>query len=187
MVGGVRDRAVSGCLWRRLQQPGAEVTGDNGRERRGWGSNGNPLRRAVRDEVDAGPLYRYAADQALDTPFASPVWSGIEDGLLADLIDQRELRDLSAWQLDGGYAERSAPLSPLDVLASSGGYYEIHSGIVPTCPAGNDRPPPELASLRVISLTAPRDAVSACSEWWSVTLFLGGARIRGVALRLGAP
>lgn len=85
------------------------------------------------------------------------------------------------------YAEATGPFSALDVLASSGGYYELHRGVVPTCPAGNDKVPPGFAELRSISLTAPSDTTSACSEW-GVTLFLDGEKnIRGVALRLGSP
>jgi hypothetical protein len=74
------------------------------------------------------------------------------------------------------------------VVASSGGYYELHDGVVATCPSGNHQPPPELVGMRAISLTAPSDTVSACMEWWGVTLFLDtDAKIRGAALRLGSP
>ncbi len=42
--------------------------------------------------------------------------------------------------------------------------------------------------MRAFSLTAPTDTVGACTQWWSVTLFLDiNNRIRAAALRLGSP
>lgn len=137
----------------------------------------------------AREFYRFAADPSLGSAFADGgVWVGIEDGLKSTRLVGSELGELAAWELDTGYAERSGPFSALDTLALSGGYYEVRDGVAGTCPAGNDKAPPELDGLRAISLTAPDDVTSACLEWWGVTLFLDPQNlIRGVALRLGSP
>ena len=140
------------------------------------------------DAVLARQFYRFAADPSLGAPFvAGDVWTGIEDGLVATTVRPEQRIDLAAWRLDGEYAERGGPFSALDVLASSGGYFELHCGIAGTCPGGNDDPPVGLAGLRAISLTVPEDAIDSCMDWWGVTLFLEGDEIRGVALRLGSP
>ena len=101
-----------------------------------------------------------------------------------------QLNDPNAWQVGEGYAERMGPFSPLDILAGSGGYYEVHRGILPTCgfEAEDDEAPPELSGLRAITITVPHDAMMACMDWWGITLFLDSqAHVRGVALRLGSP
>lgn len=140
------------------------------------------------DAVLARALYRFAADPSLGAPFVTgDVWTGIEDGLAATRVGAGQQADLAAWRLDAEYAERGGPFSALDVLASSGGYYEVHRGIVGTCPGGNAKAPAELAGLRAISLTVPEDAIDSCMNWWGVTLFLDGGDIGGVALRLGSP
>jgi hypothetical protein len=141
------------------------------------------------DAVLARQFYRFAADPTLGAPFAAgEVWTGIENGPAGRSLVDRELAQLAAWQVGEAYAERSGPFSALDVVASSGGYYELHNGVVPTCSLGNDEPPPELVGLRAITLAAPSDTVSACMEWWGVTLFLDASnQIRGAALRLGSP
>lgn len=140
------------------------------------------------DAALARQFYRFAADPALGAPFAAgDVWTGIEDGLAATTLDVPERADLAAWRLHTAYAESAGPFSALDVVASSGGYYELHRGIVGTCPRGNADPPPELAALRAITLTVPGDAIDSCLQWWGVTLFLEDDRIRGVALRHGSP
>lgn len=141
------------------------------------------------DGALAREFYRFAANPSLGAPFVDgEVWVGIDSGLTAIRLSEAERADLASWELGTGYAEATGPFSPLDVLASSGGYYELHRGVVPTCPRGDDTVPPGFAELRSISLTAPSDTTSACSQWWGVTLFLDGEnRIRGVALRLGSP
>jgi len=140
------------------------------------------------DAVLARTFYRFAADQSRPAPFANgSVWNGIEAGPHALMVHEDELLDSSAWLLQGGYAEAVGPFSSLDILAASGGYYELHRGIVPACPRGNDEAPPAMEDLRAISLTAPSDSVTSCSQWWGVTLFLKRDLIRGVALRLGSP
>lgn len=140
------------------------------------------------DAALARQFYRFAADPSLGAPFVDgDVWIGIEDGLAATAVSADERADLAAWQLDAEYAERGGPFSALDVLASSGGYYEVHRGVVGTCPGGNDATPTELAGLRAISLTVPEDSIDSCMDWWDVTLFLDGDEIRGVAMRLGSP
>lgn len=141
------------------------------------------------DALLARQFYRFAADAALGAPFVSgAVWVGIEHGPTAIRLGEAERTDPTAWQVGTGYAERTGPFSALDILAASGGYYELHPGVVGTCPSGDGATPPELAGLRAISLTAPSDTVSACSQWWGVTLFLDAEnRIGGVALRLGSP
>lgn len=141
------------------------------------------------DAALARQFYRFAADPSLGAPFVSgEVWTGIENGPTAISLGEVERADLAAWQLGTGYAERTGPFSALDIVASSGGYYELHRGVAPTCPSGSDEAPPELAGLRAISLTAPRDTTRACLEWWGVSLFLDDEnKIRGVALRLGSP
>ncbi|WP_041546767.1 PASTA domain-containing protein [Nocardioides sp. XL1] len=140
------------------------------------------------DAVLARKLYRFAADPSVGAPFvAGEVWTGIEDGLASTTVGAAERTDLAAWQLDAEYAERGGPFSALDVLASSGGYYELHRGIVGTCPGGNAKAPAGLAGLRAISLTVPEDAIDSCLQWWGVTVFLDHDQIRGVALRLGSP
>ena len=151
-------------------------------------------------EGDLGPLrgpdarlarefYRFAADPSLGAPFSDGgTWVGIEAGRTSISLDEAERQHLEAWEIGAGYAEQSGPFSALDTLAASGGYYELRRGIAATCPMGNDDPPPHLADARAISLSAPADATSACTEWWGVTLFLDPQdRIQGVALRLGSP
>ncbi|WP_121252104.1 PASTA domain-containing protein [Nocardioides ferulae] len=141
------------------------------------------------DATLARAFYRFAADPTLGAPFApGAVWTGIEDGLAGTNLDEAARTDLSAWQLHTTYAERGGPFSALDVVAASGGYYELTRGVAGTCPAGEGEAPPELAGLRALSLTAPRDVTDSCMEWWGVTLFLDGEdHIRGIALRLGSP
>ncbi len=140
------------------------------------------------DAVLAREFYRFAADPSLDAPITGDgVWTGIESGLAGITLNDDDLTDLDAWQLHTGYAERTGPFSALDIVAGSGGYYELHRGITPTCGFGSGDPPPELEGLRAISLTVPSDTISACMDWWGVTLFLEGDRVRGVALRLGSP
>lgn len=141
------------------------------------------------DVALARAFYRFASDPSLGGPFAgADVWVGIEEGMESTVLRGDALTDLAAWELGTGYAERSGPLSPLDTLAGSGGYYEVRRGVAATCPGGNDAAPPGLGDLRAISLTAPGDVVSACLDWWAVTLFVDSRdRIRGVALRLGSP
>ena len=140
------------------------------------------------DAVLARKLYRFAADPSLGAPFvAGDVWTGIEDGITETTVGPEQRADLTAWQLDGEYAEQGGPFSALDVLASSGGYYEVHRGIVGTCPGGNAKAPDGLAGLRAISLTVPEDSIDSCLQWWGVTLFLDHDQIRGVALRFGSP
>ena len=96
--------------------------------------------------------------------------------------------ELTAWEVGTGYAERIGPFSALDLVAASGGYYNLHAGVAGTCPRGEGKAPPELAGLRTISLTAPTATTSSCMDWWGVTLFLSADhQIRGVALRLGSP
>jgi len=140
------------------------------------------------DAALARQFYRFSANPALGAPFAvGEVWVGIENGLSATTIGESDWNDLAAWELDAAYAEASGPFSALDIAARSGGYYELHRGVPSTC-FGNDQTPPELMGLRAISLTAPLDTVSACMQWWGVTLFLDDEnQIRGVALRLGSP
>jgi hypothetical protein len=140
------------------------------------------------DAVLARVFYRFAADPSLGAPFVDgEVWTGIEAGLTATTVSPERRVDLAAWRLPGEYAERGGPFSALDVLAGSGGFYEVHRGVVGTCPGGNDAAPPELAGLRAISLTVPEDSIDSCLQWWGVTLFLDSDQIRGVALRLGSP
>lgn len=148
------------------------------------GDGGHP------DVALASEFYRFAADPALGAPFGEgTLWVGIEDGVKATRLAGNELSELASWELHGvEYAERSDPFSALDMLAASGGRFELHDGVVGTCPGGNDKAPSELAGLRAISLTAPEDVTSACHEWWGVTLFLDSDdEITGVALRLGSP
>lgn len=136
----------------------------------------------------AREFYRFAADPSLGGPFAYvDIWVGIEGGPTAVRLGAAERASLNAWIIHTGYAERSGPFSPLDVVASSGGYFEVHEGI-PGCAGTTDDVPDELVGLRAITLTPPRDTVGACMEWWGVTLFLDENHlIRGVALRLGSP
>lgn len=141
------------------------------------------------DAVVARQFYRFAADPSLGAPFApEDTWVGIEAGPTSVRLGAEERGHLPAWELDAAYAESLGPFSAPDLLARTGGYFELHRGVVGTCPTGDDRAPAELAGLRAITLTAPADTVAACMEWWGVTLFLDAAdRIRGVALRQGAP
>lgn len=136
----------------------------------------------------ARAFYRFAADPTLGAPFADgALWVGIEGGPTSVRLDASERDDLAAWELDTDYAERSGPFSALDVVASSGGYFELHAGI-PGCAGTTADVPAELAGLRPLTLTPPADTVGACLQWWGVTLFLDDHDlIRGVALRLGSP
>lgn len=141
------------------------------------------------DEALPQNFYRFAADPSLGARFAGGgVWVGIEDGPTSTTVAGDELGKLAAWELDTEYAERSGPFSALDVLAGSGGWYELREGVVGTCPESAGEAPPGLEGLRALSLSSPADVTSACLEWWGVTLFLDAQdRIRGVALRLGSP
>lgn len=194
----VRCEARPGTVVRQTPAPGAELTEEATVQVRTARLDLDEFRGPC-DVRELGPVrgpdaalvrqfYRFAADPSLGAPFVDgPVWTGIEDGLAATTVSAAQRAHLAAWQLDGEYAERSGPFSALDVVAASGGYYEVRRGIAGTCPGGNGAAPPELAGLRAISLTAPADTVGACLEWWGVTLFLAGDEIRGVALRLGSP
>lgn len=141
------------------------------------------------DAVLARRFYRFAANTSLGAPFATgEVWTGIANGLAAARLGNGERERLEAWRPETDYAERTGPFSALDVVASSGGYYELHRGIARTCASGKVEAPHELAGLRAITLSAPADTTDSCSDWWAVTLFLDGdGKIRGVALRLGSP
>lgn len=141
------------------------------------------------DAEIARNFYRFAADPSLGAAFADgDLWVGIEGGGPAAVqLDAAERSSLDAWRLVALYAERSGPFSALDVVASTGGYFELHNGI-PGCVATTDDVPDDLEGLRAITLTAPEDNVRACLEWWGVTLFLDDAgQIHGVALRFGSP
>jgi hypothetical protein len=141
------------------------------------------------DAAVARELYRFAADPTLGAPFvAGDVWVGIEDGGPGAVhLDATERPDLAAWKVGRFYAERSGPFSALDMLASSGGYYEVNRGIS-TCAGMGDGVAPELTHLRAITLTPAPGTVGACLAWWGVTLYLDDAGlIHGVALRLGSP
>ena len=141
------------------------------------------------DEALAEDFYRFAADPTLGAPFTDGgVWVGIGAGPTSTTVAGDELGELATWELETEYAERSGPFSALDVLAASGGWYELREGVVGTCPEGAGEAPAELEGLRALSLSSPADVTSACLEWWGVTLFLDAQdRIRGVALRLGSP
>jgi hypothetical protein len=141
------------------------------------------------DAAAARQFYRFASDPKLGAPFADgDLWVGIENGPAVLKLAEAARTDLAAWEIDTAYAERSGPLSALDVLARSGGYYELTRGVNTGCFTGEWRAPPELVGLRAVSFAAPSDTVSACMEWWSVTLFLDtDHRIHGVSLRLGSP
>lgn len=196
----VRCEARPGTVVRQSPAPGAALT-DGTQVRLGIGTLDLEEFRGPCDPADAdlGPVtgpdaalargfYRFAADPSLGAPFVdADVWTGIEDGLVATTVSPAQRADLDAWLLDGEYAEQGGPFSALDVLASSGGYFELHRGIVGTCPAGDDDPPPDLAGMRAISLTVPEGSIDSCMKWWAVTLFLEGDQIRGVALRIGSP
>lgn len=141
------------------------------------------------DETLAEDFYRFAADPSLGAPFADGgVWVGIGDGPTSTTVSGDSLDALASWELQTEYAERSGPFSALDVLAESGGWYELRDGVVGTCPESAGEAPPGLEGLRALSLSSPADVTSACLEWWGVTLFIDAQdRIRGVALRLGSP
>ena len=136
----------------------------------------------------AREFYTFAADPSRGNPFvAGEVWNGVEAGPIAETLEAVERPNLAAWQLEGAYGDWVGPFSALDVVAGSGGYYELHRGIVPSCPGGYDKAPPELVGLRAVTITVPSDTVTACLEWWGVTLYLSDGLVRGVSLRLGSP
>ncbi|WP_183095461.1 PASTA domain-containing protein [Nocardioides stalactiti] len=139
------------------------------------------------DAALARAFYRFAADPSLGAPFGDgPLWVGIEGGPTSAMISPEDRSSLAAWSLDALYAESSGPFSALDLVASTGGRFEVHDGI-PGCFTG-DGVPAELADLRPISITRDADLVGACLDWWAVTLFVDeDDRIRGVALRMGSP
>jgi hypothetical protein len=141
-----------------------------------------------RDAALARAFYRFAVDPSVPAPFASgEVLVAIEDRV-ALRLGPGERQRLTSWQIHEAYAEASGPFSALDLVASSGGYYELHPGVLPTCPTQTDDVPRELAGLRPLTLTTPAGATTSCMEWWGVTLFLDAAdRIAGVALRMGSP
>ncbi len=137
----------------------------------------------------AREFYRFASDPSLGAPFADgAIWAGIEEGPAAVAVGEAERADLGAWEIDTAYAERSGPFSALDLLARSGGYYELAGGVNAGCFTDKGTRPTKLVGLRAISFAAPSDTVSSCLEWWSVTLFLNDQHeIQGVSLRLGSP
>lgn len=136
----------------------------------------------------AREFYRFAADPALGAPFVDgDVWVGIEGGPAKAMLSADERADLAAWRFYAEYAERAGDMSPLDTLAASGGLYEVHRGVRPTCAFGYNEIPPDLAHLRAVTLAAAADTTSACMDWWGVVLYLDEDRIAGVALKLGAP
>lgn len=136
----------------------------------------------------AWQFYRFAADPTLGAPFGERVWVGIEDSSTGAWLSGPELMELDAWQIGTAYAEAVGPFSALDHLASSGGYFQINSGITPTCPDGNRDAPAGLSGMRALSLTSPAESFASCMDWWGVTLSLDGAdRIHGVTLRKGSP
>lgn len=140
------------------------------------------------DAVLARAFYRFAADPTLGGPFAAdPTWLGIESGLWETTVAETDRDELDAWRMDTNYAEASGPMLPLDLVAGTGGYFEVHHGIVDTCTADNAAPD-ALRGLRAISITPPSDVVGSCMQMWAVTLFVDGDDlIRGVALRMGSP
>jgi hypothetical protein len=194
----VRCQAQPGTVVRQVPAAGAVITDDTVVRLRTARLDLDEFRGPC-DVAELGPVtgsdaalarqfYRFAADPALGAHFVDgDVWTGIEAGLLVTTVSPARRADPSAWHLEGEYAERGGPFSALDVLAGSGGYFEVHRGIVGTCPAGDNDPPSELAGLRAISLTVPEASIDSCMNWWGVTLFLDGDAIRGVALRLGSP
>lgn len=138
----------------------------------------------------AREFYRFAADPTLGAPFVDgDVWFGIEGGPVHTWVSAADRTDPEAWEVDSSYAERIGPFSALDVLAMTGGRYEVHRGVVPTCNFPSEpEVPTELSGLRAISLTSAEDSIGSCSQWFGVTLFVDGPdRIAGVALRLGSP
>lgn len=141
------------------------------------------------DATLARGFYRFAADPTRGAPFVDGgVWTGIEDGPAGIVVDPERRADLRAWRIDTAYAERRGPFSALDVVAASGGWYELHRGVAGTCGTSPPGAPAALAGLRAVTLTAPADTVSSCLQQWAVTLFLDHAdRIAGVGLRLGSP
>lgn len=141
--------------------------------------------RGVEAEI-AEQFYRFAADPDLGAPFVDgPVRVRLGTGPGA-VVGEDVRTALTAWELSGPYAERSGPLSPLDVVAASGGYYEVRRGVVAECFTGAAQEP--TAPARAISLVARADAVDSCMNWWGVTLHLDAEdRISEVVLRLGSP
>ena len=104
-----------------------------------------------RDAGIARAFYRFAADSSLGAPFAdTDIWVGIEDRPDAHSLSASELSNLSAWELRTAYAERSGPFSALDLLATSGGYFEVHRGIQ-GCFTSNHTPS-ALAGTRAIKV-----------------------------------
>lgn len=134
-------------------------------------------------------FYRFATDPTRNAPFVDgEVWAGIESGPAGAWLDATERTSLSGWRVGTGYAERSGPLSALDLVASSGGRYELHPGVVATCGTDRDGRPATMAGLRAITIAPDPATTGSCMDTWGVTLFLDGAdRIAGVALRVGSP
>lgn len=136
----------------------------------------------------AREFYRFAAAPSLGAPFVDgDVWLGVEGGPPEARLSAAERGNIAAWTFHAEYADRLGDMSPLDTLARSGGYYEVHRGVVPTCASGWNEIPDELAHLRAITLTTASDTITACMDWWGVVLYLDEGRIAGVALKLGAP
>lgn len=141
------------------------------------------------DAALARHFYRFATDPTRDVPFVDgEVWAGIEAGPTGAWLDATERTRLSSWRVGTGYAERSDPLSALDLVASSGGWYELHPGVVPTCGTRRAGRPGAMAGLRAITLRPDPATTGSCMDTWGVTLFLDETdRIAGVALRIGSP
>lgn len=136
----------------------------------------------------ARDFYRFAADPTQGGVFGTgSTWLGIESGLWETTVAEEDRYDLGAWSMDTNYAEASGPMAPLDLLARTGGYFEVHHGVEEAC-TGDAAPPEDLETMRALSITPPSDVVGSCMEAWAITLFVdSGNVIRGVALRMGSP
>lgn len=103
-----------------------------------------------------------------------------------------ELLDPGAWLIDPGpegFRERVGPFSALDVVAAAG-VVTTSIGRHGGCWAADEPlpPPPELSTLRVVSVQPDRRDVAACMQWWAVDIFVtDSGRIAGVDLDLGSP
>ncbi len=183
------QRPRAGALIERGTEAGVRLVALDLRSFRGPcpGRDLGPVRGA--DAELARAFYRFAADPSLGAPFADgDVWAGVEAGPASVTVSAAQRADLAAWRIDTSYAERVGPFSALDLLAGSGGWYELRRGVAETCGSTPPAAPRTLAGLRALTLTAPADTVSMCSQVWAVTLFLDeDDRIAGVALRIGSP
>lgn len=147
-----------------------------------------------KDEL-AEAFIRFARSPGPETmaeiAFTDEVSLGLGDKLMARRSAE-EFVEAGAWVIvagEAGFRERSGPFSALDLLAQSDRTM-ASVGSYSSCNAP-DRPAPApaaVADLLRVSIQPDPGALVACTQWWSVDLYITPRRqISAVTLDFGAP